>query len=369
MTNIHTYMRKTSREVARQGILPYLEEYSHPDKIIKGANSHLSLLRVTGHKGKGKGKGMKKTLDRPQLVSTFGRIIYENLSQNNNWENIIPFLASTELILTSTYLIDDIVDEQEKRFNDDATWKKYGTNEAMFAAFRLREIAEKTVINKLNTNLKNKVKILDLFSDIHRKTYDGQSLNDRLIGNYDHEIYLERCKDFGGVFISCVAEGSAILANFNKSDLVKKIGENYGVAIMVRNDLKDYMTTEAIKSNLNMSKALKRIPLEDFRIGRITYPLHIALNDKRYTNKLETLIGKKELTSEEEKEIVIAIANSDGFDETIELIEDYKQKALEYWKELPENESKYILKDLINLMKNSREYTNLMRDKYLQDGN
>lgn len=368
MTNIHTYMRKTSREIARQGLLPYLEEYSHPNEIIKGSNSHLQLLKITGHKGKGKGKGRKKTLDRPQLVSTFGRTIYENLSQNN-WNEIIPFLASTELILTSTYLIDDIVDKQEKRFNDDTTWKKYGINEAIFAAFRLREIVEKAIINKLNTNLENKVKILDLFSDIHRKTYDGQSLNDRLIGNYDHEIYLERCKDFGGVFISCVAEGSAILANSDKSDLVKKIGENYGVAIMVRNDLKDYMTTEAIKSNLNMSKALKRIPLEDFRIGRITYPLHIALNDKRYTNKLETLIGKKELTSEEEKEIVIAIANSDGFDETIELIEDYKQKALEYWKELPENESKYILKDLINLMRNSREYTNLMKDKYLQNGN
>ena len=365
MINIHGYMRKTSREVARQGILHYLEEYSHPDEIIKGANSHLSLLRVTDSKGKGR----KKTLDRPQLISTFGRIIYENLSQNNNWEDIIPFLASTELILTSTYLIDDIVDEQEKRFNDDTTWKKYGTNEAIFAAFRLREIAEKTIINKLNTNLENKVKILDLFSDIHRKTYDGQSLNDRLIRDYNHETYLERCKDFGAVFISCVAEGSAILANSNKTDLVKKIGDNYGVAIMIRNDLKDYMTTEIIESTLNMSKALKRIPLEDFRIGRITYPLYIALNDKRYVNKLKTLIGKKELTSEEEKEIVIAVANSGGFDETIELIEDYKQKALEYWKELPENESKYILKDLINLMKNSREYANLMKDKYSRNGN
>ncbi len=350
-------MRNTSREVVKQGLLKYLEEYSHSDEIIKEANFHLPLLRTIS-KGK-HGHGKKY---RAQFIDSFGRVIYENLSQSS-WNSIIPFLSASDLIHSSTFIIDDIVDKQNERFGDCATWKKFGLNEAIFTGFRLREIAEKIIIDKQETSLKNKIKLLGVVSDIHRKTYDGQSLNDKLLKNYNHEVYLERCNYFGGVFLGGVAQGSAILANANEEQikLAKEIGEIYGTAMMIRNDLKDYMTSELLKFDHGISKALKRIPLEDFKIGRITYPLYVALNSQ-YKDKLESLLGKPKLTLDEEKEIVSAVANSGGFDKTIDLIEEYKSKALNLCENLPENESKYILKDLINLMKNSRDYTNLMKE-------
>lgn len=354
-------MRHTSKEVAVQGIIPYLEKYSYPDEIIKSSNSHLPLLRALGERRKGRaGKEY-----RPQLLSCIGRSIYENLNTLDNcWEKIIPYLSAIELILTSTYLTDDIDDKQEERFGDESTWKKYGLSEAIFAAFRQREIAERIIIDKQNCSLENKIKILSLISDINRETYDGQTLNSKLIGNYNHEIYLKRCKFFGGVLGGYVGIGAAILANADKtnSDLIENLVINWGTAGMIRNDLKDYVTNDLLDSDLQASKALKRIPLEDFRIGRITYPLHIALNSE-YKSQLESLIGKANLTPEEEKKVVFAVTNSGGLDKTIFLIEEYKQKALEYWEMLPENESKYILRDLINLMRNSRDYVNLIKSK------
>ncbi|GAG39328.1 unnamed protein product, partial [marine sediment metagenome] len=250
-------------------------------------------------------------------------------TSNNDWENIVPYLSAIELVLTSTYLTDDIDDKQEERFGDKATWKKYGLNEAIFAAFRQREIAERIIIDKQDTSLENKVKILSLISDINRETYDGQTLNSKLIGNYDHEIYLERCKYFGGVLGGYVGIGAAILANAEEDtlNLVKDVVMNWGTAGMIRNDLKDYITSDLLNSDLQASKALKRIPLEDFRMGRITYPLHIALNSK-YGERLGKLLGKRKLNSAEEKEVVSMVANSGALDKTIELIEGYKQKAL-----------------------------------------
>jgi geranylgeranyl pyrophosphate synthase len=354
--SVYKYMKDTSKSVAKRGILKYLESYSHPEKTIRESNAHLPLLRMF------RSKGLRA---RPQLMSAFGRMIYENLNKTkNDWYNIIPFLSSMELVLTSTYLIDDVVDRQEKRFGDDATWVKYGLNEAIFSSFRLREIAEKIIINEQKAYPIEKIKILGLISDIHRKTYEGQSLNDKLVGNYNHEIYMERCRNFGAVFAGCVATGSAILAKADKKqlELAKEIGNNYGTAIMIRNDLKDFMTSELINFDHGISTALKRIPLEDFRIGRITYPLHVGLNNPEHETELRPLIAKGTLSSDEERRVVSAIARSGGLDKTIELIEKYKTKALVLCDKLPENPSRESLKELIGLMRNSKNYSEMIKE-------
>lgn len=358
--NIHKYMRETSKAVMEKGIIPYLEEYSHPNKTIKESNSHLPLLRGFEKKSKER-HGKLRT--KSQLISSYGRALFSCLSTREDWKKIIPFLTANELILTSTYLIDDIVDRQDKRFGDNSTWKKYGINETIFAGIRQREIAERIIIDKQECSLENKIDLLSLISDISRKTYEGQTLNEKLIGNYNEEVYLERCEYFGGIFWGGISNGISILSNtseFQKNN-IEKLATNYGIALMIRNDLKDFITQKEIFL-IQTSKSLKRTPLEDIRIGRITYPLYIALQDEKISKKLGQFLGKQTLSPDEETLIISLISETQAFDKTNELIEKYKNKALEFCKELPENESKNKIISLISLMDNSKHYVELMKN-------
>jgi len=357
--SIYKYMKETAKVVDKVSAdgFNYLKDLDinwrkHRTKLYPSV-SHLVSLR--------KGEKARQTLVR----LTFEAVSTEDWKK----DNIVPSIASSiEILATSTYVIDDILDNQPERYGKAATWKKFGINLGILAGYLQDNIAREILrkgIEPLEDKIK--VKILDLYAGIIRQVNEGQVLNEFMKEGTTVDEYLDRTYKACGTHFENPAVMAGLAGNATEKELklLKEIGKNFGITYWLRNDLFNYIPQEIIiKRN---SKALRRTSYEDLKKGIWTYPIIWLMNYGKQKDKeeIKNRLGKRKFGKGELIDTTKTLIESGAAAGTIGFMNKYRKEARKNIKKLKEGRAKRLLFIYDNMFDNAQEYVDEFKNIFM----
>lgn len=279
----------------------------------------------------------------------------------------MPAAAAIELYHTWTLVHDDIIDKDDlrrgrptvhKQFYDISKKRGYTKEEAIDYGKNLALIVgdiQHSWSIWFFTELykRHKIKpeiVLSLISEMERVVspllLEGQTLDIQYEKKKIKELKLENILDMSakktGELYAYAARAGAMIGlgvSDTKHKLVKAVSRfcfNCGVAFQLQDDILD-LTAEQKKFGKPMGSDIR----EGKRTTIVWYAYQKANSKERRI--LETLLGKKNATKKEIREIILLVKQLGGIGETNKLAKKYIKKAKEYLGDLSESDYKNML--------------------------
>ena len=299
------------------------------EKFSKLMLSKVPLLnRITHYIIKRKGKQM-----RPMFIFLFSKLLNQGIVN----EKVYRGASVIELIHTATLIHDDVVDDSKRRrgfFSINAIWKNKIA--VLVGDFLLSRGMILCIENKDYDHL-------DIISESVKKMSEGELLQiekSRSL-DIDETVYFEIIKKKTASLISSCCKIAAVSVTKQKKiiESVAKIGENIGIAFQIKDDLFDYG-----KRKIGKPRGI------DIKEKKLTLPLIYTLNevDKSKRKWLINSIKKHNKDKSRIKEIISLVKETGGLDYAIEKMNYFHKIDLDGLKNLPDNEYKKSLTDMIN---------------------
>ena len=299
------------------------------EKFSKLMLSNVPLLnRITHYIIKRKGKQM-----RPMFIFLFSKLLNQGIVN----EKVYRGASVIELIHTATLIHDDVVDDSKRRrgfFSINAIWKNKIA--VLVGDFLLSRGMILCIENKDYDHL-------DIISESVKKMSEGELLQIEKSRSLDIDeiVYFEIIKKKTASLISSCCKIAAVSVTKQKKiiESVSKIGENIGIAFQIKDDLFDYG-----KRKIGKPRGI------DIKEKKLTLPLIYTLNevDKSKRKWLINSIKKHNKDKSRIKEIISLVKETGGLDYAIEKMNYFHKIALDELKNLPDNEYKISLTDMIN---------------------
>ncbi|MBR66267.1 MAG: polyprenyl synthetase [Flavobacteriaceae bacterium] len=299
------------------------------EKFSKLMLSKVPLLnRITHYIIKRKGKQM-----RPMFIFLFSKLLNQGIVN----EKVYRGASVIELIHTATLIHDDVVDDSKRRrgfFSINAIWKNKIA--VLVGDFLLSRGMILCIENKDYDHL-------DIISESVKKMSEGELLQiekSRSL-DIDETVYFEIIKKKTASLISSCCKIAAVSVTKQKKiiESVSKIGENIGIAFQIKDDLFDYG-----KRKIGKPRGI------DIKEKKLTLPLIYTLNevDNRKRKWIINSIKKHNTDKSRIKEIISLVKETGGLEYAIEKMNYFHKIALEDLNELPDNEFKSSLTEMIN---------------------
>ena len=299
------------------------------EKFSKLMLSKVPLLnRITHYIIKRKGKQM-----RPMFIFLFSKLLNQGIVN----EKVYRGASVIELIHTATLIHDDVVDDSKRRrgfFSINAIWKNKIA--VLVGDFLLSRGMRLCIENKDYEHL-------DIISESVKKMSEGELLQIEKTRSLDIDeiVYFEIIKKKTASLISSCCKIAAVSVTKQKKiiESVSRIGENIGIAFQIKDDLFDYG-----KRKIGKPRGI------DIKEKKLTLPLIYTLNevDKSKRKWLINSIKKHNKDKSRIKEIISLVKETGGLDYAIEKMNYFHKIALDDLKNLPDNEYKKSLTDMIN---------------------
>ncbi len=313
---------------------PIKDELEEFDKYFKSLmKTDVALLDIVlRYLTKKKGKRI-----RPILVFLTAHI----LGEIN--ERTYQGAAMVELLHTATLVHDDVVDRAETRrglLSINAKWNN-----------KIAVLVGDFLLSKglLIATEHQEYGFLDITSNAVRRMSEGELQAIEVIKKREitEEIYYRIISDKTAALIStCTQIGATSVTDDRELiNKMKEFGENIGMAFQLKDDLFDYLSTSSL-----IGKPVGN----DIREKKITLPLiHSFENsDKSEAKKIKKMISKGDLSNKDVKYIIDYTKEYKGIEYTINVSNQYKQKALDILDELPTNADRQTLIDLAEFVIN-----------------
>ena len=293
---------------------------------------------------------------RPKLRATFVRLIFEMLS-NKDWQTIVPLAAAGELLAMSSYVIDDLLDNQKMRNAELATWVVHGQADAIMAAQIQREVAERILL-RLDIPEQRILRLVAALNDIFYQGYLGQLLDSRMKIPCPMSHYIKRCEHIAGHFHGGLARMAATFAGApdERVEQLGGLGFSQGIALQIRNDLVDYLPASIIATA--GAHALERSPFEDFRNGKWTMPLLYAHEhaDSSDRELVASLMIDRPFSNDAATRLTRILVKTGAYKATLHEITAYKKKAHQILLDFPESPAREAMTTLLETVENGRSY-------------
>lgn len=249
---------------------------------------------------------------RPSLVFLFAKMIGRIKPEHYN------LACAVELIHSATLVHDDIIDDADKRRNQETIHTKWDNKTAVLAGDYLLAKALKQLIKTNNTE------ILDLFTQITEGICQGEVEQFTNTTDYTVESYIERAKRKTGMLFSLCTRGACNILKANNIENAENYALNIGIAFQIADDLLLF------KKNYN-EKSLKT----DFKNATLTLPVILALQNGADINfDCDFEIFKKQIT------------DTNAIDKSYGLALKYSQEAIGNLSGFEDNQYKSSLCDL-----------------------
>lgn len=333
--DVFSYMKQLSKEqdahtlAGLEVVKPYRDVYSY--------TSHLPGLRNYS----GEGDGI------PKARNALASLVFDSLSGEDR-SKLFPILSFLELSTASSYVLDDVIDDQVERNKDAATWVKFGRNKAIIGG-SLQAFAALRELEKAGLDATRQNRLHSLGVNMWLRLWIGEGFNEEMKQGTTKDEYVERCYDVCGVMFETAARMAALGANASDEavETYGRIGRNYGLAVMFRNDLIDLLPKFQ-----GRSKALTKKPYEDVTKGIYTYPLlHVierCTSEEKNTVE-DVMCGKADVSP------LHGLLEKYGATQAmLDLITEYKGKTLADVEKLPDSNPKKLLVSLANGLENLR---------------
>ncbi len=298
------------------------------EEKFKGAmKSSVPLLdKITNYIVKRKGKQI-----RPMFVF----LSAQNVGEIN--ESTYRAAALIELLHTATLVHDDVVDDSNERrgfFSVNALWKN------KIAVLIGDFLLSKGLLLSLDNN---DFHLLKIVSTAVREMSEGELLQIEKARRLDisEEIYFEIItKKTAALIAACCASGVASVTQDEKQiSLAKEFGTLTGIAFQIKDDLFDFGSGDDIGKPTGI----------DIKEKKMTLPLIYALNKSTWLEKRKiiNIIKNHNEESEQVKKVIDFVIEKGGIEYANNVMNEYKSKALEVLKKLPNNSANQSLERLL----------------------
>ncbi len=311
-------------ELANKVIAEELKQFEvHFRKAVK---SNVALLdKIMQYIVKRKGKQL-----RPMFV-----LLSAKLGGQIN-DTTYRAASLVELLHTATLVHDDVVDESFERrgfFSINALWKN------KVAVLVGDYLLSKGLLLSLNNN---DYKTLQILSNAVKLMSEGELLQiekSRKL-NLNEEIYFEIIKNKTASLVasSCAAGASTTFTGEHEVELMRKFGENVGIAFQIKDDLFDYGNDDIGKPTGN-----------DIKEKKLTLPLIYTLNSVSKPLKKELIYIIKNQNKNKAKiaYVISEVEKAGGIQYTERKMVEYRDEALSLLYQFPKSVVRDSLEELV----------------------
>lgn len=251
-------------------------------------------------------------------------------------EEISKAAVSLELIHMATLVHDDVIDEAELRRGKPTVKHTYGNRVAMYTgdyilARALEEVATIEIPKLHHALSKALVEVaIGEIEQIRDKFNWEQSLQD----------YLRRIKRKTALLIATSCQLGAIISGVSDKDVQRlyRYGYYIGMSYQIIDDILDFTAS---------SKQLGKPAGNDLLQGNITLPILYGMEDKQFMNLLHnTFEDPDNVTTEDMKQIISALKQTNAIECSYRLSDLYLKKALATLEKVPNGKSKQTLQTI-----------------------
>jgi octaprenyl-diphosphate synthase len=259
---------------------------------------------------------------RPALVLLTSRLFSPGSEES-------VFLASlVELLHTASLIHDDIVDNSGVRRGKESVHAKWGPNITVL-------LGDYLYIKSIGLSLQSRhERVIRLLADVSARMIEGELDEYALAGDLriTEAQYLNIVENKTAVlFGACCRIGAILgLASPEEEEAVAAYGLNLGKTFQIVDDLLDFTGDP---------RTLGKPVLSDLSEGRITLPLIRALeaDGRAGRQRIKGLVGRKDITVEERRGLVDALAGAGAFDLANERAREFAERSLESINPFPES--------------------------------
>jgi octaprenyl-diphosphate synthase len=297
-------------------VINHMEAFE--DKFKGAMKSSVPLLdKITNYIVKRKGKQI-----RPMFVF----LAAQNAGEIN--ESTHRAAALIELLHTATLVHDDVVDDSNERrgfFSVNALWKN-----------KIAVLIGDFLLSKgLLLSLENDdFHLLKIVSNAVREMSEGELLQIEKARRLDisEDIYFDIItKKTATLIAACCSAGVASVTSDKKMiELAKEFGTLTGIAFQIKDDLFDFGTDDIGKPTGI-----------DIKEKKMTLPLIYALSKSSWLDKRKiiNIIKNHSEESEQVTRVINFVIEKGGIEYATRVMHEYKNKALEVLKKLPDNDA------------------------------
>jgi octaprenyl-diphosphate synthase len=303
------------------------------EKFRDAVRSHVPLLdRIMHYIIKRKGKQV-----RPMFVFLSAKVF----APANNMT--YRAAALVELLHTATLVHDDVVDESDFRrgfFSINALWKN------KVAVLVGDYLLSKGLLLSLENN---DFEVLKILSKAVKQMSEGELLQIEKSRSLDitEALYFEIITNKTASLLasSCAAGAWSASGNTEWAEKMRQFGELAGIAFQIKDDLFDYGDAAIGKPTGN-----------DIKERKITLPLIYTLNQVSRSRKKEIIYILKNENRKNKfiKEIVDEVKKNGGIEYATRKMHYYRDQALQILSDLPDNEFRKGLADLVQYTTNRK---------------
>lgn len=251
-----------------------------------------------------------------------------------NEERVRALASVVEMFHMATLVHDDVIDDAPLRRGKETVQSKYGKNYAVYIGDYLFCLCFRILGTTSSIE-----RGIDVDAKVMSRICLGEveQLNSRFNRNVSIKDYLKRISGKTAELFSLSFYIGAAESSCDKKvcRLFWEIGHNIGMAFQIIDDILDYIGTD---------EEIGKKSGNDLKDGIYTLPLLLALKNNKEV--FENLLDKEFYSNEEVNKIINLVKENDGISESIILAEKYSNKAFKNIDKLPENEYKYILKEV-----------------------
>ena len=246
--------------------------------------------------------------------------------------------AAVEFIHTATLLHDDVVDESTARRGQDSANLVFGNQASVLVGDFLFSRAFQLMVDD------GSLDVLRILSDASAIIAQGEVMQLATANNLSTGIgeYLEVIRAKTAALFAAACEVGPVNAGADAASTkaMAEYGLNLGIAFQIADDALDYAATQ---------DKIGKTPGDDFREGKMTAPVILALMKasseeiKFWARKL----GEKQQTEQYFNEACRLIKKHDSIAQSLELANDYGNKARLALAEAPDHPMRALLDELI----------------------
>lgn len=289
--------------------------------------SKVALLdRITYYIVKRKGKQV-----RPMFVFLCARLLGEVQPKTYRAASLV------ELLHTATLVHDDVVDDSFERrgfFSINALWKN------KIAVLVGDYLLSRGLLIALDNG---DYDLLQIMSTAVKAMSEGELLQMEKARRLDikEDVYFDiiRQKTASLIAAACAAGAASVNGDKDHIEKVQTCGEKIGIAFQIKDDLFDYGD-----ANIGKPRGI------DIREKKMTLPLIYTLehSDSKTRAKIINTIKRHNKNKKKVNALIETVRETGGIEYARKMMNTYKNEALEILMELPENEARNSLRDLIH---------------------
>ena len=318
-----------------QIIAPVKSEMSEfEDRFRESMKSQAPLLdKVTHYIIKRKGKQM-----RPLFIFLTAKMLGEVSDKTYDAANLV------ELLHTASLVHDDVVDDANERrgfFSVNALWKNKIA--VLVGDYMLSKIL-------LLSIERENPKLLGVVARAVREMSEGELLQIEKARKLDitEEVYYEVIRQKTASLIATCCEAGAISVDrMDQTENMKEFGETVGLAFQLKDDIFDY----GEPGNIGKPTGL------DIRERKMTLPLIYVLNNstKEVRKELINIVKRHNENPKKVQRAVKLVIEHGGIEYAHKKMLEFKQKALDLLKDIPDSDAKTALVGLVEYTTNRKK--------------